>query len=262
MPQGMYLSDDEGNEVLLPARYITQTMKPDDMLKVFVYRDSEDRPVCTTQQPLAVADEVAVLMVKEVTPIGAFLDWGLEKDLLVPFAELKVRLNPGDKVPVYVYLDRANGRMVASTNIKKYIKNKEVDLKPGAEVSLLVCSETEIGYSVVIENRLWGMLYKNEVFTKINIGDRLNGFVKKVRDDGKIDLALQKQGIIVAKDTTDILLEKLKLNKGRLPLHDGSSPEEIYAALGVSKKNFKKAVGMLYKQKKIHLGKDYIKLLQ
>jgi predicted RNA-binding protein (virulence factor B family) len=259
---GLYLVDEAGEEVLLPNKFVTDKMVEGTLGKVFVYKDSQDRNVATTQTPLATINEAAYMEVKQVTRVGTFLDWGLDKELLLPFSEQKTRPSVGDKALVYVYLDAATQRIVASTNMNKFIKNREVTLKPNEEVDLLICYPNETGIRVIVNQKYWGILFTNEVFGKVEQGMHVKGFVKKVRDDGKIDVALQKQGIAAAKDITQALLEKLKANKGILKLSDNSTPEEIHAALGISKKNFKKAVGMLFKDKKIELGDDFIKLLK
>ncbi len=261
---GLYLTDinekEALEEVLLPKKFITPEMREGDELKVFVYKDSEDRPVATTQTPLAKVDEAAYLLVKEMTNIGAFLDWGLDKDLFLPFREQAERVEPGRHYLVYVYFDHASKRIAATTNLNKFIKNRVVDLKPNQEVDLLITYENETGIRVIINQKHWGLLFKNEIFQKIEKGQHVKGYIKKVREDGKIDVALQKQGLAAAKDVRDVLLDKLKEHKGSLKLSDVSPPEEIHALLGISKKNFKKAVGMLYKEGKIELGDGVIKL--
>src|SRR3954468_3373523 len=248
---GYYLTDTNDKEaleeVLLPKKFITPEMKEGAEVKVFVYKDSEDRPVATTQTPLATVGEAAYLLVKEVTNIGAFLDWGLDKDLFLPFREQAERVEVGRHYLVFVYLDFVSKRIAATTNLNKFIKNKEVKLEPNEEVDLLITYENEVGIRVIINQKHWGMLFKNEIFQKIEKGQHVRGFIKKVREDGKIDVALQKQGIAAAQDVRDVLLSKLKEHKGFLQLSDISPPEEIHAILGISKKNFKKAVGMLYK---------------
>ncbi|MES2620916.1 MAG: S1-like domain-containing RNA-binding protein [Bacteroidota bacterium] len=261
---GFYLAEKAGGEVLeevlLPKKFITPEMKEGDELKVFVYKDSEDRPVATTQTPLAVVGEAAYLLVKEITKIGAFLDWGLDKDLFLPFREQAERVEVGRHYLVYVYFDFASKRVAATTNLNKFIKNKEVTLKQNEEVDLLITYENEVGVRVIINQKHWGILFKNEIFQPIEKGKHMKGFVKKIREDGKIDVALQKQGIAAAKDVRDVLLEKLKEHKGFLKLSDVTPPEEIHALLGISKKNFKKAVGMLFKEGLIDLPPGLIRL--
>lgn len=261
---GFYLCETEGQgaleEVLLPNKFITPEMKEGSQLRVFVYKDSEDRPVATTQTPKAITDEVAYLEVKQLTPVGAFLDWGLDKDLLLPFREQQGDIEPGKRYVVYVYFDYASKRIAATGNLNKFIKNREVNLKLNEPVDVIAVDENEVGYKVVINSKHWGIIYKNEIFGKVEMGKHLKGFIKKLREDGKIDVALQKQGIAAAKDIKETLLEKLKENKGILHLNDNSTPELIYDTLGISKKNFKKAVGMLYKDGKITLPDGGIKL--
>lgn len=257
---GIYLVDEAGEEVLLPNKFVTDKMTEGTLGKVFVYTDSEDRKVATTQKPKAVTEEAVYLLVKQVTSIGAFLDWGLDKDLLLPYSEQKQHVKDGEHVLVYVYLDKATNRIVASANLNKFIKNREVKFFPNTEVDLMICDETETGIRVIVNQKHWGILYKNEVFGKIEAGAHVKGFVKKVREDMKIDVALQKQGLVAAQDFTQLILQKLQEGKGKLPLSDDSTPEEIYAVLGISKKNFKKSVGILYKQQKILLEKGRIVL--
>ncbi len=257
---GVYLADEAGEEVLLPNKFVNEKMKEGTLGKVFVYTDSEDRNVATTQTPKAVTDQAVYLKVKQVTSIGAFLDWGLDKDLLLPYSEQIGTVVEGQDVLVFVYLDKATKRIVASANLNKFIKNREVKFFPNTEVDLLVCDETDAGIRVIVNQKHWGILYKNEVFGKVEKGMRVTGFVKKVREDFKIDVAMQKQGLVAAQDFTQLILQKLAENNGHLNLTDDSSPEEVYKILGISKKNFKKAVGMLYKRKKILLGKDRISI--
>jgi len=261
---GFYLSETEGQglleEVLMPKKFITDEMQEGDTLTVFVYKDSEDRPVATTQIPKATTDEAVYLQVKQLTGVGAFLDWGLDKDLLLPFREQNGEPVVGKPVLVYVYFDFASKRIAATANMNKFIKNREVELEQNEEVDLLICDKTEIGYKVIINQKHWGMLYENEIFAPVVTGMHVQGFVKKIREDGKIDVALQKQGIDAARDVKDIILDKLKTENGYLALNDKSSPEEIYDTLGMSKKNFKKAIGMLYKEEKIALMIKGIKL--
>lgn len=260
---GFYLAengDPSMEEVLLPKKYITPEMKEGDEVEVFLYKDSEDRPVATTQTPLAQVGEAAYLLVKDVTRIGAFLDWGLEKDLFLPFREQGERVEADRYYLVYVFFDFASKRIAATTNINKFIKNRDVKLKPNEEVDLLITYENEVGVRVIINNQHWGILFKNEIFSKIEKGTHVKGYVKKIREDGKIDVALQKQGIAAAQDIRSVLLQKLAENDGKLELSDDSSPELIYEVLGISKKNFKKAVGILYKEGAIELHENLITL--
>ncbi len=252
---GLYLANAEGEEVLLPNKFVTNEIKALKELRVFVYKDSLDRPVATTQKPKVLIDQTTYLEVKQVTQIGAFLDWGLDKDILLPFSEQDVAPEVGEYVLVYVFLDRATNRVTASANLNKFINNKEIEVNVNDEVKVLVTEATEIGYKCIIENKHWGMLYSNELYgNKVQQGKIIKAFIKKIRIDGKIDLSLQKQGFsTISKDIRQIVLEAIKYNGGNLPLHDASPPEQIYSMLKMSKKNFKKAVGMLYKEKLIEL---------
>lgn len=259
-PNGFYLVETQVEEVLLPNKFITPQMKEGDWLKVFVYNDSENRPVATTQVPRATTDEAAYMKVKEVTGIGAFLDWGLDKDLFLPFREQAKPVEMGKYYLVYVYFDYASKRIVATTNMNKFIKNRELTVKLNEEVDLLLTEKTETGIRVIINQKHWGMLYENEIFSPLKKGIHVKGYIKKIREDNKIDVALQKQGIEAAKDVKGIILQKLEENNGSLKLNDNSPPELIYEFLGISKKNFKKAIGMLYKEKKIELEETGIRL--
>ncbi len=261
---GFYLTETTGTEpleeVLLPNKFVTSAMNEGDQVEVFVYKDSEDRPVATTQKPLAQVGEAAYLLVKEVNNIGAFLDWGLDKDLFLPYREQAEKVEPGRHYLVYVFFDFASKRVVATTNLNKFIKNRDVTVKQNEEVDLRITYENAVGIRVIINGKHWGILFKNEIFTKIEKGSHVRGFIKKIREDGKIDVALQKQGIAAAKDVTQVLLDKLKEHKGYLPLSDVTPPEVIHEMLGISKKNFKKAVGILYKEGKIELKENLIRL--
>lgn len=260
---GFYLAENGDvslEEVLLPNKYITPDMQEGSEVNVFLYKDSEDRPVATTQQPLVQVGEAAYLLVKDVNRVGAFLDWGLEKDLFLPFREQGERVVPDRYYLVYVFFDFASKRIAATTNINKFIKNRDVELKPNDEVDLLITYENEVGVRVIINNKHWGILFKNEIFSKVEKGSHVKGYIKKIREDGKIDVALQKQGIDAARDISTVVLDKLKENNGRLELSDDSAPELVYEVLGISKKNFKKAVGILYKAGKIELHDNLITL--
>ncbi|HRG90745.1 MAG TPA: S1-like domain-containing RNA-binding protein [Chitinophagales bacterium] len=262
---GFYLAENGDaslEEVLLPKKYITPDMQEGAGVNVFLYKDSEDRPVATTQEPLVQVGEAAYLLVKDVNRIGAFLDWGLEKDLFLPFREQGERVEPDRYYLVYVFFDFASKRIAATTNINKFIKNRDVELKPNDEVDLLITYENEVGVRVIINNKHWGILFKNEIFSKIEKGSHVKGYIKKIREDGKIDVALQKQGIAAARDIGTVVLEKLVENNGRLELSDDSPPELVHEVLGISKKNFKKAVGMLYKAGKIELHDNLITLVK
>lgn len=260
LDQGMYLDGDELGEILLPRRYVPQDCTPGTSIEVFIYRDSEDRIIATTEKPFAMVGEFAALKVVSVNPSGAFLDWGLDKDLLVPFREQKHKMAEGRTYVVYVYLDDKTDRIAASSRLDRFLGRKHVRFQQDQEVELLVCEQTDIGYKAIINNSHWGMLYKNEVFEQLEPGRHVKGFIKKLRDDGKIDLSLQKPGYEKVDDLTSRIIHILKERRGFIPVTDKSSPEIIYDLFGVSKKTYKKAVGALYKKRIISLEEDGIRL--
>lgn len=257
-PPGAYLSTPDGNEILLPKKWTPEGIKENDTVEVFVYTDSEDRQIATTQQSLATSGTAAVLEVNGIAGVGAFLSIGLDKDILLPLSEMKHRLQIGDQVLVYVYNDRATNRMVATENINKFIKNRELTVKVNEQVQLLIGYHSGNGYRVIVNNAHWGMIYDNELFTPVETGEIHTGYVKKIREDNKLDIALQKQGLAAATDLGGLILQKLEEQNGFLPLHDHSPAEEIYNVLGCSKKNFKKAIGMLLKKGKIQIKENGI----
>lgn len=257
---GIYLKDSEGNEVLLPARYVDGVPQEGDEMEVFVYTDSEDRPVATTERPLIEVGRFALLRARQVNNIGAFLDWGLSKDLLVPFREQKVRMQPGRSYIVYAYLDYATGRVVASAKIEKFIGNKIARYKRGTPVSAIVYHKADIGYKVVVDNLYQGIIYYNETYRDLNIGEELTAYVKSVRDDNKIDLTLSGYAGDRIDRLSRLVLAAVEEAGGRLGIGDGSSPEEIKTRFECSKKDFKKAVGHLLKEGKITASKDGIEL--
>ena len=238
---GLYLDGEEMGEILLPNRYVPDNAQIGDYLTVFVYTDGEDRPIATTAQPLAVVGDFAFMQVKSVASVGAFLEWGIMKDLLVPYSEQTVSLRTGQKVLVYVYLDNKTKRVVASAKWERYTEKQDFsELEEGDEVNVLVASETELGYKVLINKRYTGLIYKNEVFSKINIGDTLTAYISKIRLDGKIDVRLKKSGYEAVAGESAKILEKLEKAGGFLPTTDKSPAEEIYEIYGVSKKVYKK----------------------
>lgn len=247
-------------EVLLPMRYLTPQMHVGDILSVFIYTDSEDRPVATTETPFAIVGEFAFLQTVQVNRVGAFLDWGLPKNLLVPFKEQKVKMFPGGIYPVYVYLDQTTKRVVASARLEKFLGNVFPEYVRGEKVSALVVSKTEIGFRVIVDNLHYGIIYFNELYQPLDIGCTVTAYVKNVRrDDGKIDLTLQSPGTLGRIDKIgDSILQQLQ--HGALKVNDHSSPEDIKALLGCSKKDFKKAVGALYREHKIVIEEDKILL--
>lgn len=259
---GLYLGDDSGEEVLLPNKYCTDEMKPEGEVEVFIYRDSEGRKVAVTSKPKIALYEFAQLKVNAVSAVGAFMEWGLDKDLMVPFREQKQNLEEGRWYIVYMDLDKKTDRLYASNRIERFLQNDILTVKEDEEVSLLIWQKTDLGYTVIINNIHKGLIFENEIFTSLRIGDQITGHIKKIRDDGKIDVSLQAAGYWNTKDANSkLLLEKLKEKGGKLLLTDKSSPEDIYSTLGISKKAFKKSVGDLYKQKAISLESDGIRLV-
>ena len=257
---GAYLIDDDTHEVLLPKRYLTPDMKVGDMIRVFVYNDSENRPVATTEVPKAVVGDFALMRVKAVNKVGAFLDWGLTaKDLLVPFSEQRVDMQAGRSYIVRVYLDEASQRIVASAKLAKFLNQTEPEYYHRERVEVLVVQRSDLGYRVIVNNAHWGQIYQSEIYQDVNIGDRLIAFIKQVRPDGKIDVTLAKIEKMRVDDLSDRILAYLEAHGGEMALTDKSSPDDINKTFQCSKKDFKKALGLLYKQQKVTLG-DTVKL--
>ncbi|WP_243370117.1 S1-like domain-containing RNA-binding protein [Geotalea sp. SG265] len=257
-PQGAYLLSEEG-EILLPRKYVPSALKPGDRLRVFIYLDSEDRLVATTKKARAQVGEFALLNVKETGAVGAFLDWGLDKDLLVPFAEQPVPMKKGEKRLVRVYLDRS-GRISASARIERFLNNERIQLKQGDEVDLILYQFTDLGAKVVINGMHSGLLFKSELYGRPGLGSRLKGYVKKVRDDGKIDVTLKKSPAHGHDLSRERILKTLATTGGFLPLTDRSSPDLIADVLKMSKRTFKKAIGGLYKEGYIDLKEEGIQM--
>jgi hypothetical protein len=252
---GAYLIDNNDNEVLLPKRYLTGEEELDDTIEVFVYNDSENRPVATTERPFATVGQFCLLRVKAVNAIGAFLDWGLvAKDLLVPFSEQRVRMQAGRSYIVYIYLDPSSLRIVASAKLDKFLNKSLPDYYRRQKVDVLITQQQEIGYRVILDGKFWGMIYNNELYQPVNIGEHHIGFIKQIRDDGKIDVTLAKIEKMRVDDVADQILEFLQENGGTMTLNDKSSPDEILNTFNCSKKDFKKALGLLYKQHRVTLG--------
>ena len=245
---GLYLADEEQAEVLLPNRYVSLTDRVGDEKEVFVYHDSEDRLVATTETPLLRAGEAGYLKVVDKTPHGAFLDWGLfGKDLFLPNRNQQGGILTGHSYIVYLYEDDITGRCVATTKLKSFINNDTIDVRPRQEVRLLVASESPIGFRVIIDDRHWGMLYRNQLFRPVAVGDRLTGYVRRITEDNRIDVSLQQQGVAQVRDSANELRRLLRANGGTLPLGDRSDPADIAARTQMSKKVFKRALGMLLK---------------
>lgn len=258
---GIYLDGDEYGEILMPKRYVPINCNVNDVINAFVYRDSEDRLIATTETPKAVLGDFTILKVKSVTTVGAFLDWGLPKDLLVPYREQRHKMIEGKSYIVHIYLDNETQRIVASSKIDRFLDNLPPEFEENQEVNLFIIGQTEIGYRAIINNSHTGMLYKNEVFQPVKLGQQLKGFIKKVREDEKIDLWLEKPGMEKQDTLSDTIIAVLKSNNGFLELTDKSAPEKIYNSFQTSKKNFKKAIGSLYKKRLISIEDNGIRLI-
>ena len=258
---GLYLADEEQNEVLLPNRYISLTDKPGDEKEVFLYHDSEDRLVATTETPLLRVGEAGYLRVVDKTAHGAFLDWGLYgKDLFLPNRNQQGGIIAGRSYIVYLYEDSVTGRCVATCKLKSFINNDSITVAPRQEVDLLVASESPIGYRVIINNRHWGMLYRNQLFRPIAVGDRTKGYVRKLTEATRIDVSLQQEGFAQVKDSAEVLLQLVRDNGGFLPLNDDSAPEEVNRLTQTSKKVFKRSLGMLLKRGAVTVDEQGIKI--
>lgn len=260
VPFGIYLDAGELGEILLPGRYVPQGTEPGDEIEVFLYLDSEDIPIATTLEPRAMVGEVACLKVVAVNRVGAFLDWGLPKDLLVPFAEQRVPMAVGRHYCVYIYLDKATQRIAASSKLSKYLSEENDDFTPNQPVDLLICGRSDLGMKAVINGTHLGMIFTGDLLRPLRTGQRVQGYIKAIRDDGRIDLALQPQGKAARDDLDQRILDHLRRQGGRSELTDKSSPEAIYDTFGVSKSNYKKALGRLYKARSITLDKDRVTL--
>lgn len=258
---GLFLSDESGEEVLLPSKFTPETFELGDQLEVFCYLDNEERPVATTQNPLITRDTFAALKVAEVNQFGAFLDWGLEKHLLVPFREQTKPMIEGQRYVVYCYLDPKSSRLVASTRLDRFLDNSQLEVERLQEVDLLVTRETQLGFEVAVNNRHKGLIFRDQVHRDLQPGDRLTGYVKEIRPDQKLDITLEPFGYRKLEPAALRILEELKQHGGTLPLTDKSPPEAIRERLQMSKKVFKKGIGILYRERKIDLRPDGIVLL-
>ena len=257
---GFYLDGGDDGEILLPGKYAPEEAEVGDEIRVFVYYDSDDRLIATTETPKAEVGQVAFLEVKDVSKPGAFLDWGLIKDLLVPFREQQRPMVVGRKYIVYVFQDEETGRIVASSKLRKFLDNTMPRYRAGDEVDAIVTEITELGYKLAIDDAFTGLLYASETFKTLHPGDRLKAYVKKVRDDDKIDLSLTPLGYAKVGCLADEIIGALQQAGGRLPFSDKSSPEEIQKAFGCSKKSFKMTIGTLYREGRIDIGQDGIAL--
>jgi predicted RNA-binding protein (virulence factor B family) len=260
---GLYLDGGADGEILLPNRYIPKDIpsEDEDWLNVFIYLDSEDKLLATTEKPKVQVGEFASLKVLEVNSIGVFLDWGLPKDLLLPYSEEKRTLQAGDYCVVHVYLDKHTRRITATARLDRYLDKTPASYSVGQEVDLLVAEATDMGFKAIINNKHWGLIHKNEVFKFMRAGKQEKGFIKEIRTDGNISLSLQPVGEQAASSLNAKILSKLRENNGVLPVSDKSDPQVISGLFGVSKGNFKKAIGALYKQGQIVIHADRIELV-
>lgn len=259
---GYYLDGGTLGEILLPGRYIQKGSRPGEIMDVFLYRDSEDRLVATTEYPLAMVGEFASLRVVGMNPrVGSFLDWGLSKDLLLPIREQKDGLDIGYWVVVAVLLDEKTDRIVASARISRHLNLTPPDYHEGQEVNLLITGATPLGYNAIVNNAHTGLLYRAEVATPLKMGQRMTGYIRSVREDGKIDLGLDQAGHRRIDNYQTHIIEALEAAGGGMPYHDGSSPEEIREVFGMSKKAFKQAIGTLFKARRIVIADQGIRLV-
>ena len=261
LDHGIYLDGEELGEILMPSRYVPENCEVGDSLEVFIYLDSADLLIATTETPSVMVGECAYLKVIDINQAGAFLDWGLPKDLLVPYSEQISPLEIGQSYTVLAYLDENTNRIAATQKLDSRLSEEAQYFKPGQAVDLLIFGKTELGYKTVINNTHIGLIYKNEVFQTLTHGEKLKGFIKTIREDRKIDVCLQIPGKDARDDLNTRILNHLKKNDGESTLTDKSSPDDIYKCFAVSKKNYKKAIGMLYKKRLILIEEDKIKLV-
>lgn len=254
---------DDKDDILLPNKYVPKVFEIGEEIVVFVYLDHEERPVATTLQPYILLNEFALLRVNYVNQVGAFMDWGMEKDILVPFKEQARPMEKGKRYLVYLYKDEKTNRLVASSKTNQFLSNENITVEKGEEVDLIVSHITELGINVIINEKHKGLLYKDEVYDEsIRTGDRAIGYIKNIRPDGKIDVSLQKQGYENVEPNAEKILDELRASRGFLRLNDNSHPEDIKTVLKMSKKTFKKAIGSLYKDKLIEIKEDGIYLVK
>lgn len=257
-----HLDGGELGDILLPQKYVPKNCQPGDIIEVFVYADKEKRLRATTQKPYATVGEFVYLKVVANSAAGAYLDWGLPKNLLVPTREQQSRMEEGKSYVVCLFLEQKTHRITASSKLDKFISFQSPAYDEGEEVDLIICGQSDLGYKVVVNNAHWGIVYKNEVFQKVHIGQRLKGYIKTIREDLKIDIRLQQSGYQQVDSVAQGILKKIQASEGTLAVTDKSPPQEIYAQFGVSKKVFKKAIGALYKKRLITISANAIKLTQ
>ncbi len=257
---GLYLDAGKSGTILLPASDVPDSFSIGDKLEVFIYRDSEDDLIATTQTPLAMVGQCAYLKVVDVNRFGAFLDWGLPKDLLVPYGQQQIPMKPGHSYVVYVYLDENTQRITASSKLYKFLAEESIQYDVNDAVKIMICAQTDMAYKAVIDNNCLGLLYKNELKTSLTIGQQLNAYIKTIRDDDKIDLKLDLPSERTRDELSARILQYLSDHGGQSEITDKSSPELIYKQFTVSKSSYKKALGNLYKARLITIGKDKISL--
>jgi predicted RNA-binding protein (virulence factor B family) len=258
---GAYL-DGDGQEILLPKRFVPKGLTAGDELQVFLYHDSESRLIATTQHPKGIVGDIVLLRCVSTTKQGAFLDWGLMKDIFVPLSQQEERMHEGEEYLVMIYLDEQTGRVAATQKIFRFINNENLTVKELDPVDLVVYMKTDIGYKVIINSKHWGVLHYSEVFRDLNYGEKVKGFIKKILPENKIDVVLGDRGYKKVEGEEGKILQLLEENNGYLPYNDKSAPEDIYAFFGISKKTFKMTIGALYKQRKIELTQTGIKLIK
>lgn len=257
---GVYLDGGEAGEILMPTKYVPENHKPGDVVKAFVYLDNSERLIATTEKAAAQVGDFAYLEVAWTNKYGAFLSWGVLKDLFVPFREQKIKMEKGKKYLVYIYIDKETYRIVASAKTDKFISDEKPEYQSGDEVDIMIWQKTDLGIKAIVDNKYQGLIYQNETFRSLKTGDRTKAYIKQVRSDGKIDLMLQKPGFEFAEDFSKNILDYLKANNGFSEFNDKSSAEDIYSTFGVSKKVFKKAIGHLYKNHLITISEKGLKL--
>ncbi|HTB31582.1 MAG TPA: S1-like domain-containing RNA-binding protein [Bacteroidia bacterium] len=259
---GVYLDGKEHGEILMPIRYVPQDCKIGEMVEVFIYLDSEDRLIATTEKPFAQVGNFVLLEVVSVSGVGAFLYWGLMKDLFVPFREQKLKMEVGHSYVVYIYVDDLTGRIMGSAKVESFLDKTPPEFTEGQEVDLIIYTQTDIGYKAIINNTHTGVIFHTDVFRTLHRGEHTKGYIKKIREDKKIDLLLDKPGYEKVDEISKNILDKLKQENGFIALSDKSPADSIYDTFGISKKNFKKAIGALYKARLITLEENGIKLEQ
>lgn len=257
---GVLLSED-GEEVLIPGKFLPEDIYPGDRLTVFLYKDHQQRPIATTLHPTITLGDIACLRVKQTSEVGAFMDWGIEKDLLVPFREQKGRMREGEEHLVIMYLDERTNRLAASAFLERFLRNDDLDLETNEEVDLIIWEETDLGYNVIVNNLYKGLVYRSDIYQPLSTGDRMRGYVKQVRPDQKLDITLQRPGYAHVEPNARKILEMLRSGQGFLPFTDKSAPEDIADQFQMSKKTFKKALGALYRQRLVRLEDDGVYLV-